>query len=129
MTFTDEEERREALGLGGGKTLDDYVLDDEPETKILRVTAEHIGRAGKGAFSCPFALAAQDLFSWTASLTVVGPTGSRPGNILMMHAGRQEYWDLDEAGSQAVRYYDVTGEMEPGGYVITKREEAWAVSG
>jgi hypothetical protein len=28
--FETEEERREALGLGGGRRLEDYVLDDEP---------------------------------------------------------------------------------------------------
>jgi hypothetical protein len=34
MTFRTEEERREALGLGGGKHLEDYVLEDTEECAV-----------------------------------------------------------------------------------------------
>lgn len=86
------------------------------ETKILSVTAQDIaGGEESDAVRCPFALAAQRLFGTHATAV--------PADILVWSWPDTAYWDLDEKAVAAIRHYDQTGEMEPGEYTITRRED------
>lgn len=46
--FASEESRREALGLGGGRHLEDYYLDDDDPVELLagKIVAQTLAWAG-----------------------------------------------------------------------------------
>jgi hypothetical protein len=95
-----------------------------PETKMLKLTAEDIqGATRTSARNCPFARAANRLFRQSyevGNITVIGKTASYPANILLHHTG--EYWDIEDRGAETIELFDTDKPIEPGVYLITKRE-------
>ena len=79
--FSSEAERREALGLGGGKHLEDYVLDDEGgDFPVVCENGCPDGYLGDHKFSCRLA---GRWFLRLGSGTEVKVCGAQPGGNLV----------------------------------------------
>lgn len=104
-------------------------------TRIINVTQQDIdtGVRGCGAY-CPFARAFTRLFyrpgyTYSGSVSVLGEqytVGEHRTASIVAYRRRdgvtvREYWELDEAASQAIEAYDTGLGMEPGQYTMALR--------